>query len=146
MKANAILRTATWSIRAAWFVLQSLILLAALESPIRRRPLPEVCAHIGLSFTGFRTPAQEVRPLPRRVMEVSWAVDKSLLLWPWGRDRRCLRRGLVLGRLISDLAPALCLEVTALQPLEVHAVLTAHGQRLDLGPMALHPVLQDKGR
>jgi hypothetical protein len=121
------------ALRVGRLLARALFALARLELVIRRRPLPRLCGDAGIRFAGFTAAEQPEQALPRSVAEVRIAVEAALRVWPWGRDRRCLRRGLVLGRLIAALRPVLHLEVTRASPLAVHAVLVAHGQRLDLG-------------
>jgi hypothetical protein len=112
--------------------LSVLRLLVVVEWGIRQRSLPEVCDRLGLAFAS-PDPHHVARPAPDRewVARRVRAVARLLPLWPFGDT--CLRRCLVLGALLAEVAPTLVIGVRRAEDQSVvaHSWLEISGRPVD---------------
>ncbi len=101
---------------------------ALVEVGLRARPLPALCRWLGVRLEPGPPPAPPRHLTSERAMRTARAVNRVNGRWPWGGT--CLRRSLVLGRLLADLSPTLVLGV----------------RRDDAGEIAVHAWLEVGGR
>lgn len=93
-------------------LLRVLALVTLAEVQLRRLPVDRAAARFGLVIGTEVDPVEDARPLrlTRRLVEHRRALDAVLRRWPWA-DGPCLRRSLVLGWLLRERVPRLCLGV-----------------------------------
>lgn len=110
--------------RALWW-------LTRIEIGLRRHPLPDVCAKLGIEcdLRSAAPPATEQVVLPRRTRTAVLACAYAVARWPMGGT--CLRRCLVLGRRLRMLDPVLRIGVRREDDLVVHSWLEIGGRTLD---------------
>ncbi len=115
-------------IRKARLGLRVVAWFALVEVGLRARPLPALCRWLGVRLEPGPPPAPSRHLTSERAMRTARAVNRVNARWPWGGT--CLRRSLVLGRLLADLSPTLVLGV----------------RRDDAGEIAAHAWLEVGGR
>jgi hypothetical protein len=107
-------------------------LLVRVEIGLRHRPLPDLCRRLGIGLGGA-VPDRAAGEVPDR----EWlarrvrAVDRVMRHWPPGDT--CLRRCLVLGRLLRRTSPTLVLGVRRVEgsSVEAHSWLEIGGRPVD---------------
>ncbi len=111
--------------------LRVLLCFALVEVGLRARPLPAVCRLLGVRLQSSPTAAPSPGLTGGQAMRIARAVNRVSVRWPWGGT--CLRRSLVLGRLLGDLSPTLMLGVRRSETGAVvaHAWLEIGGRSLD---------------
>lgn len=110
--------------RALWW-------LTRIELGLRRHDLPELCRRLGIrcDLRSANPPATDPAVLPRRTRTAVLACTYAVARWPMGGT--CLRRCLVLGRLLRPLEPVLRIGVRRDGELSVHSWLEIDGRTLD---------------
>ena len=97
--------------RAVALVIRVLLLFVRVELGLRLSSLQRLCRELGIATTPPVEPSVGARPFPRDFARAAIAaVDRVGRWWPWGDT--CLRRCLVLGRLLTAADPVLVLGVT----------------------------------
>jgi len=121
------------------------LLAVACEAALRCVPFPRVAHRFGVRLTGeppsTRTPIVNTLELAR----ARWATDAIFRRWPV--QGTCLRRSLVLGRLLREYEPLVRIGV-ARRGAEIgaHAWLEVAGLTIDEGPDDLAPLRFAAGR
>jgi hypothetical protein len=105
--------------------------LTRIELGLRRNDLPALCRKLGIEcdLRSAAPPATEHVVLPRRTRTAVLACAYAVARWPMGNT--CLRRCLVLGRLLRSLEPVLRIGVRRDGELSVHSWLEIGGRTLD---------------
>jgi hypothetical protein len=111
-------------VRAVWW-------LTWIELGLRRNDLPALCRKLGIEcdLRSAEPPATEQVVLPRRTRTAVLACAYAVARWPLGGS--CLRRCLVLGRLLRSLEPVLRIGVRRHGELVLHSWLEIGGRTLD---------------
>ncbi len=144
------LRAIPWRVRME--IVRVVAIALVVELALRRLPLPRVARLLGVRIAADRAesplpdgPLPDVLTDARRRREFD-AAARVMRHWP--ARRMCLRRSLVLGRLLRDLDPALRLGVARSDDgLLAHAWIEVAGVRLDSGEVRFVSLVQpDVGR
>jgi len=96
--------------RALVMMAQVLLLFVRVELGLRLGSLQRLCRALGIATTPPTGPAAGAAEFPRDLARAAIAgVDRVGRWWPWGDT--CLRRCLVLGRLLAAAEPVLVIGV-----------------------------------
>jgi hypothetical protein len=117
--------------RFTYELARALCWLTRIECGLRRHDLPTLCRKLGIDcdFRSAIPPATEHVVLPRRTRTAVLACSYAVARWPFGAT--CLRRCLVLGRLLRTLEPSLRIGVRRDGEFMAHSWLEIGGRTLD---------------